>query len=385
MLTKLPDGFTVFYNLQDPRADGGNKRHSLFDILFITLCATVAGCETYTEVEQFADERSDWFRKFLHLENGIPSHDTIGRVLAALDSHSFQACLHDWIDHLCLDLRGQGVHIDGKTLRHSFDTATNRQALHMVSAWSSGLQVCLGQVATDAKSNEITAVPMLLELLNIEGAVVTLDAMHCQKRTVAKIRDRKAEYLITVKKNQRNLHQAIASQFAEFGEDNYRSPKCRAHRETRTSRGRIEERIVYVAAAPRSLKETGQWADLKTIGMVYRHREADPDSQRQTPEPTSDRVTFFISSLPPKAKLVAGYVNSHWSVETSLHWTLDVTFTEDSSRVRTGTGPEILASLRRIALTILKRDTSQQKMSIRLKRKVAGWSQQAMEAIILGS
>lgn len=385
MITKLPEGFTVFQNLEDPRAEGGNKQHSLFDIIFITLCATVAGCETYTEVEQFAGERHDWFRKFLRLENGIPSHDTIGRVLAALDSHSFQACLHDWIDHLCLDLRGQGVHIDGKTLRHSFDTATNRQALHMVSAWSSGLQVCLGQIATEEKSNEITAVPMLLDLLNIEGAVVTLDAMHCQRKTVAKIRDRKADYLITVKKNQRNLFQQVASEFEKFGEDNYRSSKCRSHRETRQTRGRLEERIVYVAAAPRSLKETGQWADLKTIGMVYRHREADPKSQRQTPEPTSDRVTFFISSLPPTAKRVAQYVHSHWSVENSLHWTLDVTFTEDSSRIRQGNGPEILASLRRIALTILKRDTSQQKMSIRLKRKVASWSQEAMEAIILGS
>ncbi|WP_315853388.1 ISAs1 family transposase [Bremerella alba] len=188
-----------------------------------------------------------------------------------------------------------------------------------------------------------------------------------------------------MKKNQETLFNHIASEFEKFGEENYRSPKCRAHWETRKTRGRLEERIVYVAAAPRSLKETGQWADLKTIGMVYRHREADPNSQRQAPEPTSSRVTFFISSLPPKAKQVAKYVHAHWSVENSLHWTLDVTFTEDSSRVRQGSGPEILASLRRVALTLLKRDTSKRKMSIRLKRKVAGWSQQAMEAIILGS
>ena len=384
MITKLPVIFTVFEQLEDPRADGGNKQHQLIEIIFITLCATVAGCQTWTEVEQFARKRIAWFRKFIKLDGGIPSHDTIGRVLSALDTASFQACLHDWVDRLCLDLRGQGVHIDGKTLRHSFDAATNRTALHVVSAWSSGLSICLGQLATDEKSNEITAVPMLLELLNIEGAVVTLDAMNCQRKTVAKICDKGADYLITVKANQKNLHQLIHQTFEKFGEDNYLSPKCRSHRTIHKTRGRVEERIVTVAAAPRTLKESGRWANIKTIGMVYRHREEDPKSCLNQPVCESDNVTYFISSLPPKAKTIAKYVRGHWSVENQLHWTLDVTFTEDASRIRKGNGPEVMASIRRTALSILKRDTSQPKTSIRLKRKIAGWSEEALESIILG-
>ena len=384
MITKLPVAFTSLQQLEDPRARGGNRRHELVDIVFVTLCATVAGCQTWTEVEQFVRERIEWFRKFVPLAGGVPSHDTIGRVLSALDTASFQACLLDWVDHVCGDLRGQGIHIDGKTLRHSFDAATNRAALHVVSAWANGLSLCLGQVATDAKSNEITAVPMLLELLNIEGAVITLDAMHCQRKTVAKICDQKADYLITVKANQKKLHQLIHETFAAFGEENYQSNKCRAHRTVRQTRGRVEERTVYVTAAPRTLKESGRWANIKTIGMVYRHREAAPESSTQQPLKESDHVTYFISSLPPKAKTVSKYVREHWAVENSLHWTLDVTFTEDASRIRKGSGPEVMAAIRRTALSILKRDTSLPKTSLRLKRKIAGWSPSALESIILG-
>ncbi|TWT83863.1 Transposase DDE domain protein [Planctomycetes bacterium CA13] len=196
-------------------------------------------------------------------------------------------------------------------MRHSFDAATNRQSLHLVSAWADGLSICLGQVATDEKSNEITAVPMLLELLEIRGAVVTLDAMNCQRKTIAKIRDKQADYVITVKKNQEALYEEIEKAFLEFGEDNYQSRQCRSQQTKRTTRGRIEERIVTVAAAPRSLKDSGRWADMATIGMVHRHREPDPKSQSSKPIKESDRVTFFISSLPPKAKLVASYVNNH--------------------------------------------------------------------------
>ena len=202
MLGTQPVIFSTFENLPDPRVDGGNKRHSLVEIVIVTLCATICGAESWTDVERFGEKKIEWFKKFLKLENGIPSHDTIGRVFAALDTAAFNVCLQDWIEHLQLELRGQGVHIDGKTVRHSFDAATNRKALHLVSAWADGLSICLGQVATDEKSNEITAVPMLLELLEIRGAVITLDAMNCQRKTVAKIRDKQADYVITVKKNQ---------------------------------------------------------------------------------------------------------------------------------------------------------------------------------------
>lgn len=385
MLTAAPVIFTTFENLPDPRADGGNKQHSLYEIVVVTLCATICGAETWADVERFGWEKIDWFKSFLKLQNDIPSHDTIGRVFAALDTAAFNVCLQDWIEHLQLDLQGQGVHIDGKTVRRSFDAATNRKALHLVSAWADGLSLCLGQVATDEKSNEITAVPMLLELIEVGGAVVTLDAMNCQRKTVAKIRDKQADYLITVKKNQEALFQEIEKAFLEFGEDNFKSRRSRSHTTTRKTRGRIEERTVTVAAAPGSLKKSGRWADIATIGMVYRHREVDPESTSKKPVKESDYVTYFISSLPPKAKLVESYVSKHWTVENRLHWTLDVTFTEDASRIRKGNGQEIMGGFRRLALSILKRDTSLKNESIRGKRLIAGWNNQTLTGIIAGS
>jgi len=384
MLTQLPETFTVFDELDDPRADSPNKQHKLFDIIFISLCGTIAGCDTYDEMESFAKTKVDWFSKYLELPGGVPSHDTIRRVLSALDTHQFQIALSKWVEHLRLELKDCGVHIDGKTVRGSFDSATGKHALHMVSAWCSEHSVCLGQVATDEKSNEITAVPMLLELLNIKGTVVTLDAMNCQRETLARIRDQQADYLVTVKANQKNLHEAIRAEFEKYGEDNYQSPRCRSHKSQIKSRGRIEERTVTVAAAPRALKETGDWADIKTIGMVYRHREEAPDSCRRTPIAESDHVTFFISSLPPKAKNIARHVRDHWSVENSLHWTLDVTFSEDRSRIRHGNAPEVLSSLRRLALSLIKRDTLLRKNSIRVKKAQTSWCHKAMETILFG-
>jgi predicted transposase YbfD/YdcC len=385
MITTTPVIFTTFENLPDPRDEGRNKKHSLHEMVVVALCATIAGADSWTDVEQFGNEKSEWFESFLELEHGIPSHDTFGRVFATLDTNAFNVALQDWISQLQLDLQGRGVHIDGKTARHSFDAATGKSSLHLVSAWVDDLNLCLGQVSTDEKSNEITAVPMLLELLHIRGAVVTLDAMNCQRKTVAAIRDNGADYLITVKANQEKLHDLIQQTFLEFGEDNFTSNRCRSYKTKKKSRGRIHETTVTVAAAPRELKQAGRWADIATIGMVYRHREADPNTKSRIPIKESDSVTYFISSLPPKAKQVAKYVANHWSVENDLHWTLDVTFTEDASRIRKGNGQEIMGGFRRLALSMLKRDTSLGKRSIRCKRKVAGWNTKALQAVLQGN
>ena len=384
MFTNFPVIFTAFDALKDPRRAGGNQQHALFEIVFIVICATVGGCQTWTDIELFAKKRIPLFSKYLKLANGIPSHDTIGRVLAALDTASFQACLMEWIDRLQLDLRGQGIHIDGKTVRRSFDAATNRKALHVVNAWCSGLKICLGQVATEEKSNEITAVPMLLELLDIKEAVVTLDAMNCQTNTLAKIVDKEADYVVTVKGNQKKLLDLIHETFEQLGEDNFRDPRCYSFQTQRETRGRVEERIVRVVAAPRELKESGRWPGIRTIGVVYRHREQAAAARTAKPIPEADTVTYFISSLLPRAKKIAGYVNTHWAVENGLHWSLDVTFTEDDSRIRKGNGPEVMAMIRRLALSIIKRDTSMPKRSLRQKRLVAGWDENALESIILG-
>ena len=382
MLTMDSAIFTSFLSLPDPRRPAANLKHDLYEMTVLALCAFICNANTWADVERFGLKRIEWLRRFLKLENGIPSHDTLGRTFAALNTHAFAACIADWIDRLNLELKGKGIHIDGKVARHSFNTASGQSGLHLVSAWCNELSVCLGQVSTDEKSNEITAVPMLLDLLEIRGAVVTLDAMNCQRKTVAKIRDKQADYVITVKANQGTLHKEIEQRFIELGDANYPRNKCSQHKTASATRGRIEERTVIVAAAPTPLKDDGKWADIKTIGMVYRHREPDPKSPNCKPVEETDHVTYFISSLPPKAEPISSYVREHWSVENSLHWSLDVTFGEDNSRIRMGNGQEIIGAFRRLALSILRMDTSLAKQSIRGKRFIASLDPNALEAII---
>ncbi|MFO1045852.1 MAG: ISAs1 family transposase [Planctomycetaceae bacterium] len=253
----------------------------------------------------------------------------------------------------------QGVRIDGKTLRHSFDTASGKSALHHVNAWASNLRLCLGQVAVDDDSNEITAVPKLLELLELTGAVVTLDAMHCQTETAQAIRAKGADYVLTVKGNQPTLRDQIQQLFVDAGERDYDVPGLRRHVTTEQSHGRFERREYYVLPVPKALHETGQWVDVASVGMIYRHRELRDKAM--------DEVVFFISSLPPKVRKLARHLRGHWRIENSLHWVMDVTFTEDASRIRRGNAPEIAAILRRLALSILQQYTSL-KISIRGKR-----------------
>jgi predicted transposase YbfD/YdcC len=360
-----------FAKLTDPRMER-TKLHSLLDMVLIALCATICGAEGWADVERFGKMKRDWFGRFLSLENGIPSHDTFGRVFARLDTQEFQACVHNWLLNLGLRLKDQGISIDGKTLRHSFDTATGKSALHVVSAWASQLRICLGQVAVEGKSNEITAVPKLLELLELTGAVVTLDAMHCQKDTTAAIRAKKADYVITVKANQPKLHDAVQQFFLDAANRDYKG--VRIHNTTERNRGRVERREVYVAPAPAELTDSGEWVGLRSIGMIYRYRKDGEESHA---------VTFFISSLPPRVKRIARHVRGHWGVENSLHWVLDVTFAEDDSRIRKDNSPEIAGAFRRLALSVLQQDTSI-KSSIRGKRLQAGWNEDILEGILCG-
>ena len=383
MLTNDRAIFTLFDRLPEPRRTCANFRYPLNEIVVIALCATIANCETWDEIEDFGNERIDWFKQYLDLEHGVPSHDTIGRVISLLDTAKFFECLQDWVTQLQLDLKGRGIHIDGKAARRSFDQASNKKPLHMVSAWVDEHKVCLGQLATEEKSNEITAIPMLLDLLNIKGAVVTLDAMGCQEKITEAIIAKEADYVITAKDNQPRLVAAIARQFSEYEDRDNQDREVRTARKKTRSRGRIQEQVVTVAPVPDSIKAMNKWQGIKTIGMVYRHREAiNKNNPRAIKE--SDNVTYFISSLPPTASKVIQYVNKHWTVENSLHWSLDVTFTEDQSRIRKGSSPEIMASLRRFVITLLKRDTSMPKKSMKRKRKVAALNSAALEAILFG-
>lgn len=374
-IVEIREGFA---GLTDPRIER-TKRHDLLDMIVLALCATIAGADGWTDVERFAKSKLTWFRRFLRLPHGIPSHDTFGRVFALLDTQEFLTCLHNWMRALHLALKSKAksgetaVAIDGKTLRHSFDTASGKSALHLVSAWAGDLRICLGQVAVDEKSNEIAAVPKLLELLELSGAVVTLDAMHCQKETAAAIRRRGAEYLLTVKRNQPRLHDKLNELFIEHGDRDYRSPGLRRYATVERRHGRDERREYYVCAAPPWLRNDGEWIDVKSVGMVYR-RQTVGDQEHE-------EVTFFISSLPPRVRRLAKLLRGHWGIENSLHWVLDVTFSEDQSRIRKGGGQEIAAVFRRLALSVLQQDTSL-KSSIRGKRLQAGWNNQVLENIL---
>jgi predicted transposase YbfD/YdcC len=365
---------TRFEKLTDPRVER-TKQHLLLDMVTIALCAAICGADSWVDVEKFGLAKQEWFARFLQLPHGIPSHDTFGRVFARLNTEEFLLCLQNWLRSLHLSLKEQGVAIDGKTLRGSFDAASGKSALHVVSAWASGLRLSLGQVAVDGKSNEITAVPKLLELLELAGAVVTMDAMHCQKETLAAIRAKGADYLVPVKDNQPNLYGLVLKAFLAYGEDNYQAREVKQYRTVERNRGRDEERIVYAAPPPSALQGHAQWQDVRSVVMVYRATSRNGKLTEET--------AYYLSSLPPKVKRLARYIRGHWGIENSLHWTLDVIFAEDRSRIRTGNAPEIASIFRKLALLVLQQDTTS-KGSLRGKRLQAGWNEDFLERLLCG-
>jgi predicted transposase YbfD/YdcC len=363
-----------FANLTDPRIDRG-KRHALLDIFILALCATLGGANGWADIERFGKAKLPFFRQFLDLPNGIPSHDTFGRLFARLDPAALLPCIRDWLGAFRTAVERELVAIDGKTLRGSFDTAAGQNPLHLVSAWATEARLVLGQVTVDAKSNEITAIPLLLELLDLRGCIVTIDAMGCQKEIAAAIRDREADYVLTVKENQPTLHQAVHETFLAHAEADFSDPTLRRLRTVERSHGRDETREYFIAAAPPELVRSGEWKDLRSIGLVMRTREVDGV--------VSEEVVYYLSSLPAKVRQFAKAVRGHWGIENRLHWSLDVTFAEDHSRVRKDHGPVNLGMLRRLALSILQQDTSC-KDSLRGKRLSAGWDEERLLKILLG-
>jgi len=368
----LAEMFSTFENLADPRLSR-TRRHELFDLIVVALCATIAGANHWADIERFGDERLGWLRTFLRLENGIPSHDTFGRVFSRLDPAKLAACVQDWLADLGRQL-GKHIAIDGKTLRGSFDTAAGRNPLHLVSAWAGEARLTLGQVATDAKSNEITAIPLLLELLDLKGATVTSDAMGCQKEIAQRIVDREGEYLLALKDNHPTLAEAVADEFTTALDAETPPRELRRHVTVERNRGRQERREYYTLPAPPTLPGFADWAGLQTIVMVFR---CTSRAGRET-----DEVSYFLSSRPPKVKALANLIRQHWSIENQLHWVLDVTFTEDASRIRQRHAPQTAAMLRRLAVSILSADTSTND-NLRGKRYRACLSTDALERILL--
>ena len=373
MSQRLVAVFTPFEDLTDPRIER-TRVHDLFELVVVALCGTIAGADTWADIERFGNDRLVWLRTFLRLEGGIPSHDTFGRVFAMLDPAELVAGIQQWLDDLGREI-GKHIAIDGKTLRGSGDKAAGRNPLHLVSAWASETRLTLGQVAVDSKSNEITAIPLLLELLDLKGATVTIDAMGCQKEIAAKIVAGGGDYVLALKGNQEKLHQAVDAAFTTALEAHVRPPGMCRHVTTETNRGRQERREYTVLPAPRSLPGVADWKGLATLVMVLRITRINGREKGE--------VSYFLSSLPPKVKALAKFIRQHWSIESQLHWVLDVTFSEDASRIRKQHAPQTSAMLRRLAVSILSADTSI-KDNIRGKRYRACLNTNTLERILLG-
>jgi predicted transposase YbfD/YdcC len=353
-----------FDALEDPRIER-TKLHPLIDIVTLTVCAVICGAEGPVDIEQYGREKYDWLKTFLALPNGIPSHDTIGRVLGRIDPQQFQACFLRWIQDICQLVSREVVPIDGKTLRHSYDTELGQSAIHIVSAWAASNRLVLGQLKVSEKSNEITAIPELLGVLDIADCIVTIDALGCQKEIANRIIEKDADYVLALKGNQEQLYADVKQLFdALLGQDI--APATLDYYETADAgHGREEVRRYWTTSALQTLRTKDQWRGLQTVGLV--------ESERSLNGETTLEQRYYILSLANDARTFGTSVRAHWGIENVVHWVLDVAFREDMSRIRIDHGPENFALIRHIALNLLQRERSF-KGSVKTKRLKAGWN-----------
>ncbi len=353
-----------FHDIDDQRIER-TKFHLLHDILVIAICAVICGADGPSAIEQYALAKQDWLNTFLKLPNGIPSHDTIGRVLAQIDPQQFQTCFMRWIQDICHLLPGEVVPIDGKTLRRSFDTELDQGPIHIVSAWATTNRLVLGQIKVDEKSNEITAIPELIDALDLTDCVVTIDAMGCQKQIASRIRAKGAHYILALKKNQGTLYTDVHELFHQLHRDESPDDTLDSYEMIDQGHGRHEIRRYWTTDTLDRVSTRAQWSDLQAVGMV--------ESERTLAGETTVESRYYILSLPSNAQTFGNAVRAHWGIENSVHWVLDVTFREDERRIRKGHGPENFAILRHIALNLLREETSF-KGSIKTKRLKCGWN-----------
>ena len=362
-----------FAALSDPRRS--NARHELIDILVIAVCAVICGAEGWEDIEEYGKAQAQWFEQLLDLPHGIPCDDTFRRVLSRLDADELMRCFISWSEALRDVSNGDLVSIDGKTLRHSFDHAASKAAIHMVSAWAHANRLVLGQLKVDDKSNEITAIPKLLQLLDLQGAIVTMDAMGCQKEIAQAITAQGADYVLALKENHQTLYDNVklflddakATAFAGIDHERFETVDG--------DHGRLETRIYWVTSAIDWLGAKASWANLQSIGMV--------ESRREIGEEVSIDTRLFITSLPCDGVRFAQAVRHHWGIENSLHWVLDVSFDEDACRIRKDQGAQSFSVLRHIALNLLRREPHH-KRGIKARRKRAGWDREYLLQVLRG-
>lgn len=373
----MSDSESLFFNyfgiIKDIRQQA-KVRHLLIDILFIAVAATIANATDWEEVEIFAKKREEWFRKFLELPNGIPSHDTFERVFRWLDPKQFERCFVHWVREIATLSERSVVAIDGKTMRGAFDSEDKKSPVHIVSAWASENGMVLGQVKTDEKSNEIKAIPELLDLIFVKNCIVTIDAMGTQTKIAEKIREKKADYVLALKGNQPNLHRDVVDFFEDAEKTNFSGVKVKSSTTTDKGHGRIETRKYYLVEDIAWLSMKDEWPGLKSIGMAIRECETKG-------EKTIER-RYFISSLKDSIDEFGTAVRKHWGIETT-HWFLDVVFKEDGRRVRKDYGPQNLAMLKRLALNILKKDITEPKYSLKGKRFASSIDNNYLEQVLI--
>jgi len=362
---------TYFAKLKDPRRRH-RRLHHLQDIIVIALCAVIAGAQDWQAIETFGRKRRAWLQRFLELSNGIPSHDTFERVFDRIKPQAFQACFRAWVQAVSASLKIKHVAIDGKTLRSSGSAKLG--PLHLVSAWATAQHLSLGQVAVEAKSNEITAIPVLLELLDLQGALVTIDAMGCQKAIARKIVDQGGHYALTVKDNQEHLRADIQQAFEKAFDTDFAGLDYDTYETRERGHGRDEYRCYTVLHTTEGIRHASDWADLTTIGLCY--------SERSVQGKTTTEVRYFIGDKRASAKYYGTGLRNHWGIENNLHWQLDVNFGEDHNRVQKRQAAENLALLRRLTLSLLQ--THPAKLSVAKKRFAAALDPDFLEEILRG-
>ncbi|MEY4520407.1 MAG: hypothetical protein RLZZ499_3007 [Cyanobacteriota bacterium] len=364
-----------FENLDDPRTEYLID-HRLIDIVGITICAVICGAEGWVEIEEYGQSKLEWLKRFLELPNGIPSHDTISRLFAQLNPEKLQSCFLSWIQTVAKLTQGEVIAIDGKTLRRSYDQGLNKGAIHMVSAWASQNRLVLGQVKVNEKSNEITAIPQLLKLLEVKGCIVTIDAMGTQKEIAQLITEQEGDYILSLKGNQGNIYQDVQQLFNWALKTNWENIPHEAYQTINKGHGRIEIRRHWLLSSVEHLIDAYLWSGLKRVGLIESERRV-----RGKP-PTIER-RYYLLSLDGGVKRFAQAVRSHWGIENQLHWCLDVAFNEDNSRIRSGHAPENMALIRHIALNLLSQETSAQ-VGKKAKRLKAGWDNAYLAKVLSG-